>query len=846
MNSRLLNLHFVHREMSLIFICDQSPSMGDGWKLDIAKAALETFAGAYSKQGAALPFMLLGCGGRHKGNDGMSRSDYVVRSSLVDNVGHFEDEVKMMSAMSDEVKAVADFSKSVDYALSILGKFRLRDNIDTFGFGRKLTLAPAHIFIFADKQSQKEPFKLNRDEGYLHDFISHPYRWDHHVHLFVIEDSRSSKPKQNGDKNNEGVLESGIAELVHSTGGSIFTVSSMREARSVMTTLLQNVIGATPTVTMRLGISGDDEMNSSMMATMKVPQSERATNENTFIPEDTLIEGGMESLPQRSSVPTFKLTQLYGEEEIVQSCWQLLKEINLPSEAFEVSLRLGGTNGQEITTLGNGSQSYFVGTSGGSTSTVFGLLSPNLEPGALSHELRLLPANFPTLVRVIKTGLQINGNVGGGFGDGQAMLTRFRSEFEEYISSIPGYCVAPVMKILHTYGIAKIAHGNNPELQQQMQYKLHSRVHNRIQKWMRVACEELIDIDIRVVDKMPIERIITALNPAAFALASSSAAQQQLPVGPYTRAMPKSAAEVPKMHTLAVWENMRKAVFGGTSMVHRGLSVPGLPGNGCRVPAGFKMKDEERIWFESAAGATFIPRVKPREMSEYVFVLARDECLRDPEAVSAESTSNVKGKSILEEEDTEQGILKRKLAAVNFGNRFNSKKAGSGGAQTDVVDIDAIGLEDINNTISAATSKSPSFSINSGLASSIAEGGDGMFADTPYPEREIASPVPSPVGSPATSQEDAHSLSSVDSPNTTPATTAAATAAAVPAVSVLPPRVQGDVSKKRPREASAADAASEWRKEWSKTQKRHYWFNARTKKSRWDDPNVQAIKTVKQ
>ena len=186
----------------------------------------------------------------------------------------------MMSAMSDEVKAVADFSKSVDYALSILGKFRLRDNIDTFGFGRKLTLAPAHIFIFADKQSQKEPFKLNRDEGYLHDFISHPYRWDHHVHLFVIEDSRSSNPKQNGDENNEDVLESGIAELVHSTGGSIFTVSSMREARSVMTTLLQNVIGATPTVTMRLGISSDDETSSSMMATMKVPQSERATNEN--------------------------------------------------------------------------------------------------------------------------------------------------------------------------------------------------------------------------------------------------------------------------------------------------------------------------------------------------------------------------------------------------------------------------------------------------------------------------------------------------------------------------------------------------------------------------------------
>lgn len=824
-----------------IFVCDQSPSMGVGGKLDTVKAAIEGFCGMYVKQSMAQPLMLLGCC-----NEG-SKS-HMLRSSIVDPVGIFEDEMKMMTASSASEEVGADFSQAVDYALSILSKFRLRDSIDAFGFGRKLTLSPAHIFIFADKRSQRKPFKLNKDEGYLHDFVSHPYRWDQHIYLFVIDDGSSGQDGAAGQA--EDVTKSGLAELAYATGGNVFTVSSMREARSVMTTLVQSIINIAPTVTMRFALDGaNGDMNDAdadttlTSATMRVPQGERTANEHVFVPEDTLIEGGMENLPQRASIPTFKLVKTYnggqqhqegeggGAGETVQACWQILKDINLPSEGFEVTSSFGSES------------SYFVCTSGGSTSTVFGILSPNRqgEAGASSsHEMRILPANFPTLMKVIKTGMQINNSNtnGGGFGDSQAMLSRFRSDFEEYVSSIPGYCVAPVMKIMHNYGIAKIAHSNNLELQQQMQYKLHARPYNRIQKWTRVARAELSDMEIQAVDKMPPERIVPALNPASLALASSSAAHQQLPVGPYTRAMPKSVTEVPKGHTLAVWENMRKAVFGGNSMVFRGLSVTGLPGNGCRVPAGFRMKDEEKIWFDNATGATFVPRVKPREMSEYVFTLARGETLRDPEAVSAESTSNSSKNKCVEEEDTEPGILKRKLSAVNFGNRFNNKKGSSGSAQADVVDID--GIEGINNTMSATTSKAPSFTLNTGsaVAANISEDGDGLFADTPYPERDPASPAASPAAgaSPATSHEDNTSVSSTDS------------ASAAASTSLVQSQ---ELSRKRPREVSTATAAApplvaataaEWRKEFSKTQQRHYWFNVRTKKSTWEDPTVHSVK----
>ena len=114
-----------------IFVCDQSPSMGVGGKLDTVKAAIEGFCGMYVKQSMAQPLMLLGCC-----NEG-SKS-HVLRSSIVDPVGIFEDEMKMMTASSASEEVGADFSQAVDYALSILSKFRLRDSIDAFGFGRKL------------------------------------------------------------------------------------------------------------------------------------------------------------------------------------------------------------------------------------------------------------------------------------------------------------------------------------------------------------------------------------------------------------------------------------------------------------------------------------------------------------------------------------------------------------------------------------------------------------------------------------------------------------------------------------------------------------------------------------
>ena len=67
--------------------------MGLGGKLDTVKASIEGFCSMYLKQNMTQPLMLLGCGTEDD-------ESHVVLSSIVDPVGVFEDEMKMMTAAS--------------------------------------------------------------------------------------------------------------------------------------------------------------------------------------------------------------------------------------------------------------------------------------------------------------------------------------------------------------------------------------------------------------------------------------------------------------------------------------------------------------------------------------------------------------------------------------------------------------------------------------------------------------------------------------------------------------------------------------------------------------------------
>lgn len=857
----------------MIFVCDHSQGMAGG-NLDIAKAAIEQFVNVYMKQGFSHPLMLLTCGGSSE------EPACITRCSLGDPVGLFEKEVKMMDTTMPGVGGGegVNFSQPISHALSLLSKYRLRDNMDTFGYGRHLNnLAPANIFVFTDRDTPMAPFRLGKDEGYMHDFISHPYRWDQHVYLFVIG---KKKPKADAS----GGVDAGLVELIRGTGGDVLNVSSLKEAQRTMKTLLDGMVSSGPTVSLKLSALDAAGNNSLGVFPALGKVVTGGGTPDAFIPEDNLVEGGMEALPQRSSVPTFKLFSalppaLHGERgsprlSSPQECKKLLKELKMPNDCMECMLK---GSGAVLPTDGDGGL-YYVGTSpsesqGGGGSTMFGLLqaSPTNKvssngSGKMTLELRIFPPNFHLLAGVLKTGLAlVSGGVGGGgFQSGQALHAQFRQEFEQYVSSIPGYCLKPMMVLLNRYGLAKVVQSNNPRLQEQMQYKLHSRPYNRLQKWARQARDELADIEKQQRDRLP---RIPPLDPGALALASSAQARQQLPIGPYSGSMPKTLVDVPQQHLLSIWEAMRRAIFGGSdAAMLQGLSVPGVLGSsGCRVPANFA-KQRVQVdgngksgwdWMQDAVGATQIARLQARDMSDYMYVLARDEGLRDAlelrEAVPAEKEKDKDGtavnssKSAVAEEDTESGILKRKLSAVNFGSRFSKR----GKQDTAIVDID--GFEGINSmtasitttttTSSSSTESTKTQAMTDEIASTNANSSEGgLYGDTPYPY----------------DSEDDSALTTTSVASTPSASSSISVQGSISAVNYgtnygAPAAPAAAPSRKRQREegnsgvataatpvttAAPMPAEEEWRKEWSKSNQRHYWFNVRTKHSVWHDPTV--------
>ena len=116
-------------------------------------------------------------------------------------------------------------------------------------------------------------------------------------------------------------------------------------------------------------------------------------------------------------------------------------------------------------------------------------------------------------------------------------------------------------------------------------------------------------------------------------------------------------------------------------MTVRGLSVPGIVGTSGRAPAAGQglggPVDSGDDWIQTACGGSRAPRETTRDMSNYFAVLARQECLRDPSLL--DSLASEGGPP--QDEDSELGVLKRKLSPPNFGNRYGGKKAAKTGME---------------------------------------------------------------------------------------------------------------------------------------------------------------------
>ena len=121
---------------------------------------------------------------------------------------------------------------------------------------------------------------------------------------------------------------------------------------------------------------------------------------------------------------------------------------------------------------------------------------------------------------------------------------------------------------------------------------------------------------------------------------------------------------------------------------------------------GHQNKDWD--WIQDALGATQIARLQARDMSDYMYVLASDEGLRDPQEKWDEIATEREKRKKKEKKKRKMaqwwylgrvwwqrrirsGILKRKLSAVHFGSRFSKR----GKQETAIVDIDGFGASTV-------------------------------------------------------------------------------------------------------------------------------------------------------
>ena len=108
----------------------------------------------------------------------------------------------------------------------------------------------------------------------------------------------------------------------------------------------------------------------------------------------------------------------------------------------------------------------------------------------------------------------------------------------------------------------------------------------------------------------------------------------------------------------------------------------------------------------------------------------------------------------------------------------------------------------------------------------------GLFGDTPYPYGgEDASLTTASAAS--TPSHPGSTLAQAGTPTVNYGANYGAAAGETPSQTRKRPREEGAVGV-----TEAAPVEEEWRKEWSKSNQRHYWFNVRTKQSVWHDPTV--------
>uniref|UniRef100_A0A6B2KX57 VWFA domain-containing protein n=1 Tax=Arcella intermedia TaxID=1963864 RepID=A0A6B2KX57_9EUKA len=403
-----------------MFLIDTSASMnqraGNGFTfLDCAKSAVERFISVRSRNANSRSdrYFLVTC----------AEGNAAVKVGWKNS--HYHNFTKVLKTLV--ASDLSDLGSALKVSFDLLNQYRLLSGIDTYGQGRRpWSFEPAMIIMLTDGSSLtningvKSEFTLPMQNLLPGSPLTiEPFRWDQR--LFSIQMQMQAMHLKPGDPS-ASVSEPGdlrspsLAPMCEVTGGSLFSVYSMKQLLMTMDTLADKakqlgvMVRFSPSPSSSSGVSDP---------TMLTP----ITNYGSWpIPEEFWVNSTLVSLPGRRAQPviSYKVTPFVvpspPNEAFPMDCYL----VEPGAVADGVSKLIGGTN--------NGLAIHMQQASPDGSNSPFGFLkcSPN---GVL---LYVLPCNFPVLFSVLKEYNQL-------IAKKAVVPSSWRQSFENYLKSVPSY-----------------------------------------------------------------------------------------------------------------------------------------------------------------------------------------------------------------------------------------------------------------------------------------------------------------------------------------------------------------------------------------------------------------------
>lgn len=579
--------------MTICFIVDNSPEMGIQQQkleipsnsssssssnssltlLDFAKSAIELLITTVTKSILPTPLMSM----LLEGGD----SNLCLLSSLGDPPIVIEESLKNIQC-SEKVINTSRISFPISHALSIINKYRMKNSTDGFGFGRSpCRTDPVDIVIFTDGRVVvgKEVFiqKFNgSSKGVGDDFTSDSFRWDHRVFLVIVRHQiKGEEVIKVSD------LPKDLTDLCTITGGDVMICQGISETISAMHTLALKLSHKSVGVKFTTTNLETESLNNPPSSTLCRLISMKGQGEWP-IPESFVIDNIAKSYPLRNTHPILTINRNIGIglSPSINSLYRTAKELDINFDLYDInvcnSLSMGSNTNQNLyKTLGLiKDERYHVFVSESSKLDIhstnnsvlnlsqiypppFAILSPGKSPGSI--ELMILPFNYPKLIPIIKSALdmiksqQTTSHISIQQIFQQPWSLQWKSDFSNYLSNVPPYYYKSLKNLMKRMGLYNLVTGMLGE------YTITKQIEKKLLYAQSISTADIVGLETAARNRWP------SFNPSVSDIAMASSESKYVTC--------QSILDIENSFGLiSNWEKIRKLIYNGPS----GLTVNDL------------------------------------------------------------------------------------------------------------------------------------------------------------------------------------------------------------------------------------------------------------------------------